>query len=207
MKLDVRVEEDWKRVVAMTVAAFGRLNILVNCAGYGIMTNVENTTLEQWHEMFAVHADGAFLGCKYALPEMVKSGIGSIVNISSCSAMFGYSVPFPYSAAKAAVHGLTRSIATHCRDRGYPVRCNVVMPGSVRTPLLVEAIKNWGADMDSERTKRYIASLGSPADMANPILFLASDEGRYVNGEELLVDGGKDRAGITHQSRVLDRTD
>ncbi|MCH4151215.1 MAG: SDR family oxidoreductase [Sphingobium sp.] len=207
MELDVRSEDDWKRVVSGTVAAFGGLNILVNCAGYGIMTNIETTTLDQWHEMFAVHADGAFLGSKYSLPEMVKSGNGSIINISSCAAMFGYSVPMPYAAAKAAVHGMTRSIATHCRDNGYPVRCNVVMPGSVRTPLLVEAIRGWGADMESERTKKYIASLGSPRDMAGPILFLASDDGRYVNGEELLADGGKDRAGITHQSRVLDRTD
>lgn len=201
--LDVRFEDNWKRVVSETVSTFGGLNILVNCAGYGIMTNIENTTLDQWHEMFAVHADGAFLGAKYALPEMLKSGDGSIINISSCSAMFGYSVPMPYAAAKAAVHGLTRSIATHCRENGYPVRCNVVMPGSVRTPLLVDAIKNWGADMESEKTKNYIASLASTVDMAGPILFLATDEGRYVNGEELLVDGGKDRAGITHQSRVL----
>jgi 3(or 17)beta-hydroxysteroid dehydrogenase len=196
---DVTSENEWQNVVASTVETFGHLNILVNCAGYGIHTTIENTTYAQWREMFAVHADGAFFGCKYSFPEMLKSGSGSIVNVSSSAAMFGKPSPMPYAAAKASLEGLTRSIAAHSRSLRYPIRCNCVMPGAVDTPLIREGIAGFGNDIKSPEMTTYFANnMGRPDDVAGAILFLASDDACFVNSQFLIVDGGKNHSAAFH---------
>jgi NAD(P)-dependent dehydrogenase (short-subunit alcohol dehydrogenase family) len=199
---DVRSEEDWRAVIQKTLETFGALNILVNNAGYGILKSIEGTTLEDWREMFSVHAEGAFIGCSLALPEMLKSGTGSIVNVSSSSAEFGMSGVLPYSAAKASQQGLTRSVATHCFVNGYPINCNAILPGGVETPLLRDAIDGWAKELNLSDSQPYRKTLGRAVDLANTILFFASDEGRYVNGQLLLVDGGRNHSVLTHKDHL-----
>ncbi len=186
---DVGMAETWPEIIGAAESAFGALHVLVNCAGYTIMNTIEDATEEQWRAMMAVHADGAFFGCRAALPAMRRAGYGSIINVSSNAAVFGYSAPLAYSAAKAAQHGLTRSIAAHCRKNGYPVRCNVVMPGGIDTPLVRATMAAAGADLNSPETIGYLQSLGRPEDVAGMITFLASPAARHVSGEMILVDG------------------
>ena len=187
-KLDVSDEKNWIAVVDRTVEHFGGLHVLVNCAGVNSPASIEEETLEGWRRMFGVHTEGAFLGCKYAFPHMKKAGYGSIVNISSNGAVNGYPRVMAYAAAKAAVHGLTRSIAAHCRQSGYPIRCNAILPGGIATPM---PARSWESQpgMSKEVVDEYLQRIGKPVDLANACLFLASDEGRYVNGQCILVDG------------------
>lgn len=189
MEQDVSVAEKWPSIVAAAEAAFGGVHILVNCAGYTIMNTIENATDEQWRAMMGVHADGAFFGCRAVLPAMLRAGYGSIVNVSSNAAVFGYPAPLAYSAAKAAQHGLTRSIAAHCRAMRYPVRCNVVMPGGIDTPLVRRSMQEAGADLEAPETRAYLQSLGRPQDVADVVTFLAGPGARHVSGEMILVDG------------------
>jgi 3(or 17)beta-hydroxysteroid dehydrogenase len=199
---DVRSDKDWLAVIRETLGTFGALNILVNNAGYGILKSIEDTKLEDWREMFSVNAEGAFIGCSLALPEMLKAGAGSIVNVSSSSAEFGMSGVLAYSSAKASQQGLTRSIAAHCLVNGYPVNCNAILPGGVETPLLRDAIEGWARELNLSDIQPYRKTLGRPVDLANAILFLASDEARYVNGQLLLVDGGRNHSVMTHKDHL-----
>ncbi len=199
---DVRSDKDWLAVIQETLETFGALNILVNNAGYGILKSIEDTKLEDWREMFSVNAEGVFIGCSLALPEMLKAGAGSIVNVSSSSAEFGMSGVLAYSSAKASQQGLTRSIAAHCLVNGYPVNCNAILPGGVETPLLRDAIEGWARELNLSDTRPYRKTLGRPVDLANAILFLASDEARYVNGQLLLVDGGRNHSVMTHKDHL-----
>jgi NAD(P)-dependent dehydrogenase (short-subunit alcohol dehydrogenase family) len=186
--LDVANEADWEGAVAATLARFGAVHVLMNNAGIEPEGTIEDTTLEQWRRQFAVHADGAFLGCRAVFPAMKQAGSGSIVNISSSGAVVGYSFVLAYAAAKSAQHALTRSIAAHCRLHDYPIRCNAILPGGILTPMVEE---NIGRRMDAgaPEVAAYFERLGRPSDIASVALFLASDEGRYVNGQCLLVDG------------------
>ena len=126
---------------------------------------------------------------------MLKSGSGSIINISSCGAIFGKPAPMPYAAAKASLEGLTRSIAAHCRSLRYPVRCNCVMPGGVDTPATRNGMAGFGNDIESPEMTSYFANnMGRPDDVAGAILFLASDDACFVNSQVLIVDGGKNHS-------------
>jgi NAD(P)-dependent dehydrogenase (short-subunit alcohol dehydrogenase family) len=186
---DVTSEGQWKAMVEDTVARHGGLHVLVANAGWTILKTLEETTTDDWRAMFAVHADAVFFGCRHAFPEMLKSGGGAIITMSSNSAAFGYAAPMAYAAAKASQHGLVRSVAALCRTRGYKIRINAIMPGGIETPLVRSSISEMGRDLGDPDTQAYLASLGRPVDIANTCVFLASDEGRYVNGQILLVDG------------------
>ncbi|MRV71666.1 SDR family oxidoreductase [Duganella sp. FT92W] len=174
---DVTSEADWRRVVAVAVERYGRLDVLVNNAGIVIPANIETTTLEQYRLLNAIHAEGTFLGCQAALGAMKERG-GAIINIASITALRGSPQVLAYAAAKGAIRSLSQSVAAHCIDKGYPVRCNAIFPGVMATPLVIAVVG-----------ENYPGA-GQPDDVANMVLFLASDESRFVNGAEFVVDNG-----------------
>ncbi|NJO34650.1 MAG: SDR family oxidoreductase [Rhodospirillales bacterium] len=188
VKLDVSSEADWIAAIGTVVDAFGKLNIVMNNAGIEPVGNIETISFEQWKAQFAVHADGAFLGSKYAFPELLKSGYGRIINTSSSAAEVGYSGVLAYAAAKIAQHGLTRSIAAHCREYNYPITCNAILPGGIMTAMVRSAISQY-MKLSDEIIDDYASRIGAPDDIANLALFLASEEGRYMSGQCILCDG------------------
>lgn len=174
---DVCSEADWQRAVNMAVEQYGRLDVLVNNAGIVIPADIETTTLEQYRLVNAIHAEGTFLGCKYAVEAMKVHG-GAIINIASITALRGSPQVLAYAAAKGAIRSLSQSVAAHCVEKGYPIRCNAVFPGVMATPLVIAVVG-----------ENYPGA-GQPDDVANMVLFLASDESRFVNGAEFVVDNG-----------------
>jgi 3(or 17)beta-hydroxysteroid dehydrogenase len=185
---DVTSEEGWIQTLAATEAAFGGLNILVNNAGIVVVADPEETTLEQFRRANAVMSEGVFLGCKYAIPLMAKSGGGSIINMSSTASHLGYPVFFAYTAAKGAVRAMSKSIAIHCQAKGYGIRCNSVHPASIETPMIQFAEGRVGQENAVPEGVLPAGAVGSPKDVANLILYLASEESRFVNGSEILID-------------------
>jgi 3(or 17)beta-hydroxysteroid dehydrogenase len=197
---DVCDEDRWREVVAHAVERHGRLDVLVNNAGIAEQATIEETSLALWRRILAVNAEGVFLGCKHAIPAMRASGGGSIVNVSSLAALRGTAVYAAYSASKGAVASLTRVVAVHCLERGDAIRCNSIHPGGVNTPMVHALVKRGTgldvASMDPAAVRESLG-MGDPADIANLILFLASDESAYVNGAELCIDGGATAGGTT----------
>ena len=187
---DVSSEEGWKAAISEVEERFSGLNILVNNAGIVVVADPEETTFEQWRRVQSVMSDGVFLGCKYAIPLMSRSGGGSIINMSSTASHLGYPPFFAYSAAKGAVRSLTKSVAIHCQQKGYGIRCNSVHPASIETPMIQGAMGRPGQEHEIPEGVLPAGSIGHPRDVANLILYLASDESRFVTGAEFLVDNG-----------------
>ena len=187
VRLDVTREEEWINAIRTTVNEFGRLDILVNSAGTGARTTVEETTEEIWDGQMAVHAKGVFLGTKHAIPEMRKIGGGSIVNISSIMGIVGAAQVPAYSAAKGAIRLFTKSAAIQYATEN--IKVNSVHPGFVVTPMTQPVFS------DPDESTRRLATVpagkyGTVDDIAYGILFLASDESSYMTGSELVIDGG-----------------
>ncbi len=185
---DVTSEDGWKKTLAATEAAFGGLNILVNNAGVVVLADPEETTLEQFRTANGVMSEGVFLGCKYAMPLMAKSGGGSIINMASTASHLGYPIFFAYSAAKGAVRAMTKSIAIHCQAKGYGIRCNSVHPAAIETPMIQFAEGRPGEENAIPEGVLPAGAAGAPQDVAALVLYLASDESRFVNGAEILID-------------------
>ncbi len=186
LEQDVRDEKRWTEVVAKAVETFGGLHVLVNNAGLVRMGTPDAVTLEDFRLHNAVMSEGVFLGCKHAIPAIAKSGHGSIINVSSVASHLGYPVYFAYSAAKGAVRAMTKSLAVWCQMNKWDVRVNSIHPGATDTPMVQESVKEMGLSIDV--FKESGPGLGRPEDVANVVLFLASDESRYINGAELLLD-------------------
>ena len=186
MRQDVADEAQWIAAVAEVKSRFGGLHILVNNAGLVIIGTLETTTLEQFRKHQSVMSEGVFLGCKYAIPVMRDSGGGSIINMSSVASHLGYPVYFAYSAAKGAVRSMTKAVAVHCQMNKYNIRCNSIHPGAIHTAMVENGAKELGLTIDA--FEQMPTGLGKPEDVANMVLFLASDESRFVNGTELLLD-------------------
>jgi len=189
---DVASEEDWARVVATAEERFGRLDVLVNNAGLILLGSVDSASYTDWRRVNAVNLDGVFLGCKHALPAIERAGGGSIVNISSIAAMLGQPFAAAYSASKAGVSGLTKSVAVQCRQKKNGVRCNSVHPDGVKTPMVVKVAtgREDASRAEIEAIAQHSTRFCEPEDIANVVLFLASDESRAVNGAEIMVDNG-----------------
>lgn len=185
LRLDVTKAADWASAVSALVTAHGRLDILVNNAGIYQREPIEAVSEEDWDRMLAVNAKGPFLGCKAAIPAMRASGGGSIVNISSTAGLRASLSPH-YGASKGALRLLSKSVAMrHARDG---IRCNSVHPGPVETQMGYDAVP------EPERAERLsrvpLGRYAQPDEIANAVLFLASDEASFVTGSELVVDGG-----------------
>ena len=189
---DVTSEADWKAAIAATLDAFGALHVLVNSAGIGISKDVEALTLEEWRRVHAIDLDGVFLGCKHAVPAIARSGGGSIVNISSISGIIAGHNMAAYNSAKAGVRLLTKSVALHCARKGYGIRCNSVHPTFIDTPILDPYKQQLGAREAVAKLARQVplGRIGEPDDVAYGVLYLASDESKFMTGAELILDGG-----------------
>ena len=185
LKHDVADEEQWEQVIAAIRDEHGRLDILVNNAGIVIMAGPEDCTLDDFRKQNAVMSEGVFLGCKHALPLMNESGGGSIINMSSIASHLGYPIFFAYSAAKGAVRAMNKAIAVHCQMNGYNIRVNSLHPGAIDTPMVDQTSSELGIENKEDLSP---VGLGQPEDVANVVLFLASDESRFVNGTEILID-------------------
>ena len=185
--LDVTREEDWINAIQVTIATYGKLNILVNNAGTGARQTVEDTTEELWDSQMDVHAKGTFLGTKSAIPEMRKVGGGSIVNISSVYGIVGSPTSTAYHAAKGAIRLFTKSAAIQYAQEN--IRVNSVHPGYALTPLTQRGYDN-PEYYENIRSKIPMGRVGTADDIAYGMLYLASDESSFVTGSELVIDGG-----------------
>lgn len=188
MKLDVASEDDWKKVVKETVEKFGTIDILVNNAGVGSKgLHYDNTTKEDFDSTMNTNAWGPFVGMKTVVPIMIKAGKGSVVNVSSLAAVVG--VDFnSYCMSKGGVVSLTRGAAQALGKHG--IRVNTIIPGTIVTPM-TEIITEKPAVLKACINKTAIGHLGEPDDIAYGVLYLASDEAKYVTGADLTIDGGE----------------
>ncbi len=186
---DVTDEEAWTALAADIKRRFGKLDILVNNAGFGKFASIAETSLAQWRSILAVNLDSVFLGTKAMLPLLAASGNGAIVNMSSIRGIVAGVGTGSYCAAKGGVRMFTKATAIECAAAGNGVRANSVHPGHIATPLTAPAYANpeiAKALMDDVP----IGRIGEAEEIADAILFLASDESRYMTGAELVIDGG-----------------
>lgn len=186
MKQDVSNEEDWQKVVDEGIKEFGKIDILVNNAGILSFKTVTEISKSEFEKILSINTTGTFLGMKYVIPNMQKNGGGSIVNISSLSGIYGVGGA-GYNASKGAVRTLTKNAAlTYGKES---IRVNSVHPGTIDTPMLNDVLQ-------TKESREHAAStgalpyIGQPIDVAYCVLFLASDEARFITGGEYLIDGG-----------------
>lgn len=190
--LDVTDEARWAEVIAGVVAAHGRLDALVNSAGLGLWGDVEHTTLADFRLMYRVNVEGTFLGCRAAVGAMKAHG-GAIINLSSVAGLIGVPDLAGYCASKGAVRLLTKSVALHCAKQGYRIRCNSLHPSFIDTPMvdaMAAALGDPAAAKAQLGRAAPLGRLGHVDDVTAAILYLASDEGAFVTGAELAIDGG-----------------
>jgi NAD(P)-dependent dehydrogenase (short-subunit alcohol dehydrogenase family) len=195
---DVTDETVWMKVISRVLESFGRLDVLVNNAGIEVSRPVAEMALAEWREQMSVNLDGVFLGTKHAVRTMrLGARGGSIVNVSSVSGLVGSPGTSAYSASKGGVRMLTKAVAVECAPEG--IRVNAVFPGGVRTPIWRNAdwwegfVQQVGSEEEAWKKLEAASPLGrmgEPEDIAEAILYLASDASRYVTGSELVVDGG-----------------
>ena len=195
MRLDVADEDSWRQVVADTVRAFGKLNVLVNNAGVSLGHDVEETTLDEWNRIMSINATGVFLGMKYGIGAMKKNGEKcSIINRSSVDGLVGEPGLFAYCASKGAVTMMAKSGALAVAAKGYSIRINSVHPGLVHTRLVDKEAADFGLSPEKYCAKlgavHPIGFIGEAIDIAYLDLYLASDESRWVTGAEFVADGG-----------------
>lgn len=201
VRQDVTDEAQWQDLVTNVVKQHGRLDGLVNNAGIADgkgPPDPEHALADDWRRIYTVNVEGVFLGCKHAIPAIAAAGGGSIVNMSSIGAL----VPTPflsaYGASKAAVMHYSRTVALHCCEQGHAIRCNSVHPGQVRTPMHVELMARTAAELglnDEQAAEAFLSKVPmkkwqEAVDIANGVLFLMSDESRFVTGTSLVIDGG-----------------
>ncbi|MBO9510085.1 SDR family oxidoreductase [Erythrobacter sp. A6_0] len=191
---DVTDPDDWTKAVDMARDKLGGLNVLVNNAGIGVGGNIETCDFDDWKRCFSVNVDSIFHGCRAALPLMREHAPGSIVNISSIAGLIASDTMPAYNSSKAAVWMLSKSIALHCAKNRMDIRCNSVHPTFVDTPILDGTAKNHNLDKDVllEKLARQIPlkKVGEPNDIADAVVYLASDESKFMTGAELKLDGG-----------------
>jgi 3(or 17)beta-hydroxysteroid dehydrogenase len=197
---DVTNDERWREVVREVRERHGGLHVLVNNAGILSPPNsdLEGSQLTDWKRIFAVNVESVFLGCRAAVPAIHESGGGSIINMSSVAGLLATPFGLAYGASKAAVRHLTKSVAQHCVEMRFRIRCNSVHPGIVRTPAWDKnaaykaQARNTSIDTIIEESQSAVplGDLTQPQDIAAAVAFLASDDSRHMTGEQLVVDGG-----------------
>jgi NAD(P)-dependent dehydrogenase (short-subunit alcohol dehydrogenase family) len=193
---DVSSEDEWVAAIRQTTERFGRLDVLMNNAGFFAPAPIEEVTLEVWNRVLAVNLTGVMLGCKHGIAAMKANPggpSGSIINVSSIAGYIGLASSAAYTASKGGVRLLTKSVAVHCARAYKTIRCNSLHPGTIDTPMNQAAFEASG-DAEGMRaffsTLQPIGRMASAEEMANCALFLASDDSSFVTGSELLADGG-----------------
>ncbi len=191
-QLDVTHEENWKAALAAAHEDMGGLNVLLNNAGIGGGTTVEDTDFATWKKVHEVDVDSVFLGCKYAIPLMRDHAPGSIINISSIAGLIAGHNMAAYNSAKAGVWLLSKSVALHCAHRGYNIRSNSVHPTFIDTPILDPMVAGGSREELTAKLARQVPlkTIGDPDDVAYAVVYLASDESKFMTGAELKIDGG-----------------
>ncbi len=188
---DVASEADWERVMAEVRDRFGGLQILLNAAGVaGNGGAIAETSLDDWRRIQSINLDGSFLGVKYAMALMAEGDGGSIVNISSILGLVGLPKSAAYAASKGGVKLLTKAAAVECARFGVPVRVNSIHPGFIDTPMVQSRLQSPDGDRMARLIENVQGPLGQPSDIAEGVLYLASDAARFVTGSELVIDGG-----------------
>lgn len=193
---DIASESGWNDVFGAAQKQFGAPDVLVNNAAILQLGSIEDATLEQWQRILRINADGYFLGCQAAVRVMKEKG-GSIVNMSSVAALGGLGAFCAYSASKGAVTAMTRSIAAHCKQQGYKIRANTIHPDGILTPMTepffgsAEAGRQQITESVDPRSRMCL-----PEDIAQLVLFLASDESRFINGSEYRIDNAQMIMGV-----------
>jgi NAD(P)-dependent dehydrogenase (short-subunit alcohol dehydrogenase family) len=189
---NVRDEERWQSVLAEAGAVMGGLSVLVNNAGIGATGGIEALTPKEWQRVMGVNVDAVYLGCKYALPLLKQSQPGSIINISSMAAFKIDPEYTVYNASKAAVASLSKSVAIDCARQKIDVRCNSIHPAFIRTGIVEPFFQQLGEEEALRKLTRGnpMRRLGEVDDVAYAVLYLASDESRYITAAELRIDGG-----------------
>ena len=190
-KQDVRDEDGWASLIKQVMADHGRLDVLVNNAGVVEAGTIETQSAEDYRFVMQVSADGTFFGCKHAIPAMKKTG-GSIINMASIASVQGAPNVIAYCAAKGAVESLSRGIAAHCANNKLNIRCNSVHPSAILTPMVKSMPEKIAkAKLGHENPSMAKAmKLGVPTDVANAVLFLASDESKFISGTRIIIDNG-----------------
>ena len=192
IKTDVSQEDQVKRLIRKTAQVFGKLDILVNNAAAFVFGRVEDATVEDWHRVLGTNVLGPALCVKHAVPEFKKAGGGAIVTIGSISSFIAQPDYVPYNTSKSALINMTRCLAMDLAP--FNIRANVVCPGVIRTPTMVRLIEE--RRMTPEEIQRewgdyhLLKRLGEPREIAQAVLFLASDDASFVTGTHLMVDGG-----------------
>lgn len=188
---DVTDEARWIEVVAETVKRFGRLDVLVNSVGVGGGEPILEATLEGWRRVTGINLDGTFLGVRHAAPVMAAAGRGSIVNLSSILGKVGFPGAAAYCASKGGVALFTKAVALELAAAG--VRVNSVHPGFIETPMVINAFRESESEnemRDMVVSRHAMGRLGAPREIADAVVFLASDESSFMTGSELVIDGG-----------------
>jgi NAD(P)-dependent dehydrogenase (short-subunit alcohol dehydrogenase family) len=190
---DVADESQWAHVVQVALERYKKLDVLVNNAGVALAKDVEHTTLAEWRSLMSINLDGVFLGTKHAIAAMKANRSGSVVNLSSIEGLIGDPNLAAYNASKGGVRLLTKSAALYCAKAGYNIRVNSVHPGYIWTPMVENFLKSQGDVAQGRKlldSMHPIGHVGEPNDIAYGVLYLASEEAKFVTGTELVIDGG-----------------
>ncbi|MGE6258186.1 SDR family NAD(P)-dependent oxidoreductase [Heyndrickxia sporothermodurans] len=185
LKHNVVSEDEWKHVISVAISHYGKVDVLVNNAGIASPKTMAQMEMDEWNKVMDINLNGCVLGMKYVIPEMQKAGGGSLINISSIGGIVGMAGSSPYTAAKGALRSLSKSAAVeYGKDK---IRVNSVHPGIIETPMTAESFKD---ALPYYQTFTQLPYFGQPEDVAYGVLFLASDESRFITGAELVIDGG-----------------
>lgn len=195
LRHDVAQETDWETVVRETLSRFGRLDVLVNNAGVAEACLPDEETLEHWRWLMSINVEGVFLGTKHAIRAMkaAQPAGGSIINLSSIAGMVGVPDLGAYCTSKGGVRLYTKSVALYCAKNGLNIRVNSIHPGYIWTPMVEHYLAQHG-DVEEGRkaadSLHPVGHMGEPNDIAYGVLYLASDESKFMTGAELVIDGG-----------------
>ena len=189
---DVSKAEDWKRLEEHLGNRFNEITSVINAAGISEPGTIEDETIEHWERVHAINGTSVFLGCQFAVKAM-KERKGSIVNFASSLATRPKPFVISYNYSKAGVLVLTRTVALHCAEMGYDIRCNAVQPGAINTPMMqryVEAAENPDQQLSEFAASHPMNRVGEPDEVVSAVLFLASDDSSFTTGDSISVDGG-----------------
>jgi len=192
VKVDVTKEEDWNDLETHLGERFYKITNVVNAAGISEPATIEDETVEHWDRVHAINGTSVFLGCRFAVKAMKQNG-GSIVNFSSSLATRPKPFVLSYNYSKAGVLVITRTVALHCAEKGYKIRCNAVQPGAINTPMMqryVDAAEDPQQQLADFAASHPMNRVGEPEEVVSAVLFLCSDDSSYTTGDSISVDGG-----------------